>query len=289
MRKIIFTEDVEQDILNRYNAKEKCIDIAKLYDVNYKVIIRLLKNKFSIDLMKHPEVGDVIKGWKIKEIFQINSGTQNIKMATIESTLELWPMIKNVRLTNLTNKNIGWPDLRRKDNIARNTTHDMTQSRIFKIWSGMKNRCSNKNELSRYKILNISICDDWLDFNNFKSWAENHGYEEHLTLDRIDNTKNYCPENCRWATMYEQAANKSNSLKIEITAWGETKGIYEWLHDERCSVTIHALKYRIGSKWNPEEAISMPPSRRRKLKFEEWAKRNHPEIHEEYLNNYHNV
>jgi hypothetical protein len=229
------------------------------------------------------KIGDIVNGWKIIDVYSERLGTQNVKMAVVESTIETHPGTKSIRLTKLTNKQVGWPDRRRPDNIQRNTTHGMSQDRLYRIWAAMKDRCSNKNALTNYTKLGITVCDDWLKFENFKSWAEKNGYNKRLTLDRIDSSKDYCPENCRWATMQEQAANKGGSLRLELTAWGETKSFYEWLHDERCKVTIYALKYRIGAGWNPEEAISIPPARGRKLGFEEWVKRNKPEVYQEYL------
>lgn len=229
------------------------------------------------------KIGDVVNGWEIVSIYSERAGNQNVKMAVIKSTIEGIDTVKDVRLTKLTNKQIGWPDRRRPDVIERNKTHGMSQDRLYRIWSGMRSRCSDGNTLTHYTKLGILVCDEWRKFESFLDWALSNGYEKHLTLDRINPNGNYCPENCRWATMLEQASNKNGSLNIKLTAWGETKTFYQWLHDPRCKVTIYALKYRIGAGWDHERAISTPPERSKKLGFAEWVKRNKPEIYQEYL------
>ena len=83
--------------------------------------------------------------------------------------------------------------------------------RIKRIWKNMKSRCGNPNATS-YRIYGgrgIAVCDEWKnDFMSFYNWAINNGYSDDLSIDRIDNDKGYCPENCRWATAKEQRANQ---------------------------------------------------------------------------------
>lgn len=83
----------------------------------------------------------------------------------------------------------------------------------------MIQRCHNKNNKSyaNYGGRGIEVCSEWRgNFQSFYDWALSVGYRKGLSLERVDNDKGYSPDNCKWATLYEQSRNKRTSLKVEF-------------------------------------------------------------------------
>jgi len=228
------------------------------------------------------KVGDIIKEWKIEDIFYQHNGNQNVAMAKIKSIVSDEERV--VRRSLMTNRQISKPCAGIKDRIYKNFKHGKSKTRLFSIWAGMKSRCSNTKQGSydNYGGRGIKVCDDWLIFGKFEIWAKESGYKDNLTLDRIDVNRDYCPENCRWATKLEQTINKRNTENLYLEAFGENKHVIEWSHDPRCKVSHLCLKYRIRAGWNPEDAITKEPERKRKPNLINWLKKNHPEIYIEY-------
>lgn len=114
-------------------------------------------------------------------------------------------------------------------NLDNHTKHGGRHTRLYKIWIGMKTRCYNKKakQYENYGGRGITICEEWKnDFIKFRDWAIKNGYENNLTLDRIDVNGNYEPHNCRWATTKQQQNNKRNNFFIEYN--NERKTIAEW-------------------------------------------------------------
>lgn len=137
----------------------------------------------------------------------------------------------------------------------RGDSHGYSKTKLHTVWRNIKARCSNPKHpaYARYGGRGIKLCDEWLVFSRFKDWALAHGYDESLTLDRVDNDADYAPDNCRWVDMKAQARNRSNNVRYR----GKTVG--EW--SELCGIKASTLYNRICKGWSLERAISEPVHR----------------------------
>ena len=102
------------------------------------------------------------------------------------------------------------------------------------------------------------LCEEWQNFESFYEWAINNGYQENLTIDRIDNNKNYESFNCRWVDRKTQARNQS--LNHIITYNNETHCINEWA-EIKC-LTKAAIHNRIKYGWTIEKILTTPLRRK---------------------------
>lgn len=135
-------------------------------------------------------------------------------------------------------------------------THGKTETRLYNIWCGMKARCRRKSNpaYKRYGGRGIDVCAEWNDFKNFSEWAESHGYADDLSIDRIDNSRGYSPDNCRWVTAKAQANNTRSTRMITID--GVTKCAAEW--SEIYGVPLYEIHFRIRNGWDPDRAVKTP-------------------------------
>lgn len=140
---------------------------------------------------------------------------------------------------------------------AQRATHNRTRTPEFNAWVNMRLRCNNPNNTSypNYGGRGIRVCQRWA--NDFAAFLEDMGERPspRHTLERADNSKDYSPENCRWATWEEQGRNKRNNHYL--THDQETLTIAEW--SERTGIPQKVLRRRVNQlKWPTAKALTTP-------------------------------
>lgn len=125
--------------------------------------------------------------------------------------------------------------------------HGETGTRLYRIWRGMIGRCyyPTSDNYKNYGGRGISVCDEWRhNYESFRDWALSHGYEDNLTIDRIDVNGNYEPSNCKWATHHEQNLNRRPIKKKTWSIDGIEKPRTEWCKEYGKS--IQCVMYRVS-------------------------------------------
>lgn len=156
-----------------------------------------------------------------------------------------------------------------KDKVRENhLKHNQSYSKLYANWCNMRYRCNVPTNLNYYKYgaRGISVCKEWDNtengFHNFYEWSIANGYKEtpndkgrnSLSIDRIDNDGDYCPENCRWVNATTQQNNmRRNHL---ITYNGKTQSIAEWARE--FNIPYNVFNTRINHNWSIERAITQP-------------------------------
>lgn len=132
----------------------------------------------------------------------------------------------------------------------------MSKTRLHNIWLTMRQRCEKPNcsAYRKYGAKGIKVCEEWSSFEKFRDWAYSHGYDDALTIDRIDPKGDYSPNNCRWATQKEQQNNRSNN--ILLTYKGETRSVIEW--SEITHIPIRILYDRHYRGWEVGRIFEQP-------------------------------
>lgn len=136
--------------------------------------------------------------------------------------------------------------------------------RLYSIYYGIRARCYNTNQPGyiHYGGRGIKMCYEWENnFYAFQSWALNHGYQDGLSIDRIDNDGDYSPNNCRWVNNTQQQNNKRNNRTCTIQ--GVTKTLSEW--SEIYHINLHTIYGRLRNGWDIVKAITQPSKGKRNI------------------------
>lgn len=147
--------------------------------------------------------------------------------------------------------------LEERQRIASSLHGDLSSHPLYNAWKNMRRRCDNPKTgfYKNYGGRGISVCDDWKNsFNSFLNWALNNGWQEGLTLDRIDNEGDYAPDNCQWITRSDQLRNRRNNRYVTFN--GRTKVAADWA--ERLGLSYSAFLKRLN-KWGDSDRVILEP------------------------------
>ena len=199
-----------------------------------------------------------------------NSITYNGKTQSLAD----WCRELNLSYSNMKNRigRLHWPIDRAFSEQIRYSVSNrkslIKSQRLNKIYKDLKARCynPNKKDYKWYGGKGIKVYSEWLcservkggptkGFLQFQEWAFNNGYKDDLTIDRIDSSKDYSPDNCRWITIQEQQSNKSSNHWI--TYKGEIKTLLQWSKELR--MWHGTIRHRLCNlHWTVEKAFETP-------------------------------
>ena len=160
----------------------------------------------------------------------------------------------------------GFPTIMTADSLNSKTTktcgcfkyhHNKVYTRLYKIYRGMIERCyyTSCNHYQEYGGRGIKICDEWLNkengFKSFYNWSVENGYQDNLSIDRINNNGNYCPENCRWVNIKVQSNNRSTCTYIKYKNY--IFNIGQW--SEITGLPRSTILNRLDRGWNADDAL----------------------------------
>lgn len=160
-------------------------------------------------------------------------------------------VVKNVVVGSLTgghSKSCGCKQY--EVTAKKNTKHGMAGTPTYKSWHAMIQRCEGKGGHESYPDRGISMCKEWHDFDAF---IMDMGVRpKNKTLDRIDNTKGYSKENCRWATPKQQANNRNTTKYVEVN--GEVMPLV--VACEKYKIGISCVRHRLRKGMSEQDAFT---------------------------------
>ena len=135
--------------------------------------------------------------------------------------------------------------------------HGGVGTRLYTMWGNMKARTGrpSHNSYPNYGGRGIKVCDEWKsDFVAFRNWALAHGYDDSLSIDRIDNDGDYRPENCRFVDVKAQLNNTRRNLP-PLMVNGEVHTAKEW--SQMLGITYNTIFGRLKRGWPVERALGL--------------------------------
>ena len=140
---------------------------------------------------------------------------------------------------------------------CENKMHGESGSKLYGLWNNMRFRVSEKYfQRNLYFDKGIIVCEAWQDYKKFAEWAKSNGYKEGLQLDRIDNSKGYSPENCRWVKSQENCNNRDVTFKVKYK--GNVYAFTNLIDLKNLRAHERTVRQRIENGWSIEDAFDKP-------------------------------
>jgi hypothetical protein len=156
--------------------------------------------------------------------------------------------------------------------------HGMSNLPEYQVWADMKARCGNPKhrQYKNYGARGIAVCAQWTEFATFIKDMGLRPTASH-SIERLENDKNYCKENCIWATQKQQ--NRNTRQNHHLTFNGKTLSIAEWV--EITGINRATLCHRLSLRWSVEKTLTTPVLHNKRyvtvngltLTVSEWATR----------------
>lgn len=126
--------------------------------------------------------------------------------------------------------------------------------KLYGVWKTMRERCNNSSckAYKNYGQRGIKVCDEWKDYETFRTWAYENGYKEGLSIDRLYVDGDYEPQNCRWADDKQQANNKRNNRIL--TFKGKSQTMTQWA--DETGIKVATIWARLNRGWSVEKTLS---------------------------------
>lgn len=185
------------------------------------------------------QVGDKFNRLTIDSFCRVTEGSEKRTRLACLCTCDCGNKVGPITLRRVVGENDkSCGCLNRENTIKRNYKHGLRvrddikgkYDQLYNTWIEIHRRCSATHRKSSncYALKGITVCDAWDEYLPFKEWALNNGfeYDNDLSIERKDNSKGYCPENCTWIPMADQAKNKTNNVYLEYN--GERHYVSEW-------------------------------------------------------------
>lgn len=201
---------------------------------------------------KEDLTGKIFGRWNVLESVGSNEHNKRIWLCECSCENKTQKVVVGSSLVNGSSQSCGCLALESR------TTHRLSNSRIYDIYINIKSRCYNENSdsFSDYGGRGIKVCNEWMSeedgFINFYNWSISNGYQDDLSIDRIDVNGNYEPNNCRWATAKEQGNNRRNNVIIEID--DKRKTAAQWANEK--GIKVQSVYSRIKNGWKEENLLN---------------------------------